>query len=183
MDAPLNDQALTDLALTSELLTWAGRAAAAEARLVALIGEFDAREAWAGVGVLSCAHWLSWQLGMGLVAARERVRAPRALRLLPVTQEAFAAGRFSRLLARPRAGCDLYGRHNDRRHGYTLTRDDRGADRLRRNGTDRRRHANQRHSSECAGGGGDAETKPARAGTNFHVGVSPGVDPRHADAE
>lgn len=95
MDVPLEDQALTDQALTSELLTWAGRAAAAQARLVALIGEFDAREAWAGAGVLSCAHWLSWQLGMGLVAARERVRVARVLRLLPVTQEAFAAGRLS----------------------------------------------------------------------------------------
>ena len=40
--------ALTDLSndqLADEITTWAGRVAAGEARLVELIGEFDAREA------------------------------------------------------------------------------------------------------------------------------------------
>ncbi len=46
-------------------------------------------------GILSCAHWLSWRLGMGQNAAGERVRVARALRRLPETFAAYAAGRLS----------------------------------------------------------------------------------------
>ncbi len=87
--------ALTDEQVVDELATWAGRVAAGQARLLAYVGELDRREAWAAVGVLSCAHWLSWRLGMGLPAAYERVRAARALRELPETAAAFGAGRLS----------------------------------------------------------------------------------------
>ena len=73
---------LSDAELTDELTTWAGRVAAGEARLLALIGEFDRRETWSGPGVLSCAHWLSWRLGMGLVAAREAPRSTRPVCVL-----------------------------------------------------------------------------------------------------
>ena len=45
--------------------------------------------------MLSCAHWLSWRLGMGAKSASERVRVARALRGLPQTFAAFAAGRLS----------------------------------------------------------------------------------------
>ncbi len=62
---------------------------------MAYIGEFDERRAWAVPGVLSCAHWLCWRLGMGQNAAGERVRVARALRRLPATSAAFAAGRLS----------------------------------------------------------------------------------------
>jgi hypothetical protein len=86
---------LSDVQMAEEIATWAGRIAAGEAQLVALIGEFDRREAWAAPGLLSCGHWLSWRLGMGLKAAHERVRVARALRLLPVTAEAFGGGRLS----------------------------------------------------------------------------------------
>lgn len=86
---------LSDAAITDEIVTWAGRIAAGEARLLLLIGELDARQAWFAPGFKSCAHWLSWRLGLGLTAARERVRISRALRELPRTTEAFAAGRMS----------------------------------------------------------------------------------------
>jgi hypothetical protein len=86
---------LTDEQMALQITTWAGRIPAGEARLLTLIGEFDRREAWAGAGLLSCAHWLSWQLGMGLKAAHERVRVARALTDLPVTAAAFTAGRLS----------------------------------------------------------------------------------------
>lgn len=92
---PAGFDALSNAELADEITTWAGRVAAGEARLVALIGEFDRREAWGGVGLLSCAHWLSWRLGMGLAAAHERVRVARALRGLPLTRAAFGAGRLS----------------------------------------------------------------------------------------
>lgn len=86
---------LTDDELADEITAWAGRVAAGEAHLLELIGEFDEREAWGAVGVLSCAHWLTWKLGMGEGAARERVRVARAVRSLPLTAAAFGAGRLS----------------------------------------------------------------------------------------
>ncbi len=46
-------------------------------------------------GILSCAHWLSWRLGIGPNAAGERVRVARALRQLPATFATFAAGQLS----------------------------------------------------------------------------------------
>ena len=88
----------TDLSndqLEAEIVTWSGRIAAGEAHLLTLIAEFDRREAWAGPGLLSCAHWLSWRTGLGPVAARERVRVGRALDELPLVREAHAAGRLS----------------------------------------------------------------------------------------
>ncbi len=47
---------LSDGELVEGLLSWAGRVAAGEARVLALLGELDAREVWAEQGVLSCAH-------------------------------------------------------------------------------------------------------------------------------
>ena len=69
--------------------------AAGEAQLLLYVGELDARTAWSGSGVLSCAHWLSWRCGMGAKVASDRVRIARALRTLPKTFAAFAAGRVS----------------------------------------------------------------------------------------
>jgi hypothetical protein len=86
---------LSDDDVRSELVLWSGRLAAGEAKFVGLVGELDAREAWAGVGVLSAAHWLSWQCALSPNAARERVRVARALRELPATAEAFRAGLMS----------------------------------------------------------------------------------------
>jgi hypothetical protein len=86
---------LTDNQLADEITTWAGRVAAGEARLLELIGEYDARGAWCGPGLLSCAHWLSWRLGIGLNAAREKVRVANRLRELPKLAAAFAAGKLS----------------------------------------------------------------------------------------
>src|SRR3954453_7659249 len=86
---------ITDRQLEDEIITWSGRVAAGEAHLIALIGEFDQRDAWVGHGMLSCAHWLSWRLGLGLNAARERVRVAQRLRELPDIDAAFSAGRMS----------------------------------------------------------------------------------------
>ena len=86
---------LDDDQLLDEVVTWSGRVAAGEAHLLGLIGEVDRREAWAGQGLLSCAHWLSWRTGLGLVAAREKVRVARALEELPDVHQAFGEGRLS----------------------------------------------------------------------------------------
>lgn len=83
-----------------DLLLWAGRVAAGEAELLRLIGEWDAREGWGAAGALSCAHWVSWKLGYGIVASRERVRVARRLRELPGSAKAMAAGELSYTQAR-----------------------------------------------------------------------------------
>lgn len=43
----------------AELCTLAGQIAAATCRFLVLLGDFDAREGWAGWNVRSCAQWLS----------------------------------------------------------------------------------------------------------------------------
>src|SRR5215218_1504801 len=81
--------------LAGEIRSGAVRLAAATAAWLGLVAEFDRREGWGGVGIVSCAHWLAWQCGMSPGAAREHVRVARSLAGLPVTAEAFAAGRLS----------------------------------------------------------------------------------------
>jgi hypothetical protein len=70
---------LSDEQLAEGICTRAGRVAAGEAALLRWIAEFDRPEAWAGVGLLSCAHWLTWRIGLSPGAARERVRIARTL--------------------------------------------------------------------------------------------------------
>ena len=67
---------------------------AATAHLLDLIREFDARCGW-NTGFRSCAHWLSWCVGIELGAARERVRVARALPSLPRLAAALARGELS----------------------------------------------------------------------------------------
>jgi HNH endonuclease len=84
----------------AELCTLAGQIAAATSRFLALLADFDARDGWAGWGVRSCAHWLSWRCGLDLRTAREHVRVARALRGLPKVSSALAEGRISYSKAR-----------------------------------------------------------------------------------
>ena len=81
--------------LADAICTWAGRVAAGTAHLLGLVAEFDRREGWAGTGLLSCAHWLSWKIGLSPGTAREYVRVARRLEDLPEIAQAFAAGRMS----------------------------------------------------------------------------------------
>ena len=81
--------------LESDIVSLASQLTAASARLIGLIGEYDAAEGWRDWGVRSIAHWLTWKTGIGLHAAREQVRVARALRELPMVAAEFAAGRLS----------------------------------------------------------------------------------------
>ena len=67
---------------------------AATARLLDLIREFDARGGWNN-GFRSCADWLSYRVGLDPGAARERVRAARALGTLPLLAQALVRGELS----------------------------------------------------------------------------------------
>src|SRR2546426_5019425 len=80
--------------LGDEIAELSAHLEAATARLLDLIREFDARGGW-GNGCRSCAHWLSWRVGLDMGAAREKVRVARALGTLPRIARAFARGELS----------------------------------------------------------------------------------------
>ncbi len=87
--------ALSDEQVAEQIATWAGRVAAGEARLLALIAEFDRREGWATYGFLSLGQWLSVHLGLAPGAAREKARTARALARLPLVTAAMCRGELS----------------------------------------------------------------------------------------
>lgn len=64
-------------------------------RLLVLIREFDENGYWQLAGHASCAHWLHFECGIGLGAAREKVRVAHALAGLAKVSDAFAQGALS----------------------------------------------------------------------------------------
>ena len=80
--------------LGDEIAELAAHLDAATARLLDLIREFDVRGGWNN-GFRSCAHWLSYRVGLDLGAAREKVRVARALGRLPRLATALARGELS----------------------------------------------------------------------------------------
>ncbi len=72
-----------------------GHINAAKCRFLELLAEFDRRDGWGRHGCASCAHWLNWQCGIGMVAAREYVRVARALSSVPTIHAAFREARIS----------------------------------------------------------------------------------------
>jgi hypothetical protein len=80
--------------LGDEIAELSAHLQAATACLLDLIREFDAREGW-NTGFRSCAHWLSWRVGLDMGAAREHVRVARALGTLSRLAQALARGELS----------------------------------------------------------------------------------------
>jgi Domain of unknown function (DUF222)/HNH endonuclease len=94
-DEMKTDEALTGMSsehLEREITELGGHINAATARWLALVGEFDRREAWAEWGCRSCSHWLSYRCGVSPAAAREQVRVARQIAELPHIRAAFARG-------------------------------------------------------------------------------------------
>jgi len=85
----------SDETLGDEIAALAAQLEAGEYRLITKIGEFDARGGYAREGALSCAHWLSYRVGLGLGPAREKVRVARVLPKFPLIAQAFEAARVS----------------------------------------------------------------------------------------
>ena len=81
--------------LGDEIATMAARLNVVNQQLLTRIRRFDAIEGWYAQGAMSCAHWLTWRIGLDRGAAREKVRVARALGVLPRIDAAFAAGRLS----------------------------------------------------------------------------------------
>jgi hypothetical protein len=63
--------------------------------LLVKLRAFDESEEWHTQGFLSCAHWLSFRVGLDLGAAREKVRTARALAALPQIDAALEVGEIS----------------------------------------------------------------------------------------
>ncbi len=93
--APPGLDQLTTERLEAQIVAMAGRRAADDCAWLLLIAEFDRREGWATWECRSTAYWLSWHCGLSVVAAREHVRAGRALEHLPLVRAHFAAGRLT----------------------------------------------------------------------------------------
>jgi hypothetical protein len=81
--------------LGSEITRLCAYLHAATYRLLVLIREFDEKTYWGLPGMCSCAHWLNFQCGIGMNAAREKVRVAHALKDLPAISERFRTGELS----------------------------------------------------------------------------------------
>ena len=82
-------------ALGNEITELCSYLYAGEYQLLAKIREFDENGYWGGPGLVSCAHWLNWKFGIGITAAREKIRVAKALKGLPLISEAFRKGEIS----------------------------------------------------------------------------------------
>lgn len=82
-------------ALGRQITELCGYIYAATYRLLVLIREFDEQDGWHQYGLCSCAHWLNFKCGIGLNAAREKVRVAHALKDLPKISAAFEQGQLS----------------------------------------------------------------------------------------
>ncbi len=81
--------------LEADLVAHAAVESAGLAKVLAVLREFDARQAWGSWECRSAAHWMAWKCGLSLPAGIERVRVAHALANLPLVEEAFSAGRLS----------------------------------------------------------------------------------------
>jgi len=81
--------------LRAQITELAGHLNAAQHRWLLLIAEFDRRQGWSDGATQSCAHWLNWQCGLDMGAAREKVRVAHALEKLPRVAAAMERGALS----------------------------------------------------------------------------------------
>ena len=82
-------------ALGNQITGLCGYINAATYRLLEMIREFDQEGLWQLEGVCSCAHWLNWKCGIGMNAAREKVRVANALGELTKISACYSRGEIS----------------------------------------------------------------------------------------
>jgi len=81
--------------LADDIAKAAAHIDAATHRLLTDIRRFDACGGWYRQGSKTCAHWLSYRIGLGVNAAREKVRVARRLGQLPLIDVALREGLIS----------------------------------------------------------------------------------------
>jgi hypothetical protein len=118
--------------LGHHIVELAGHLNAANYRFLMLIAEWDRREGWCDGATQSCAHWLNWQVGIDLGAAREKVRTAHALENLPKIAAAMQRGELSyaKVRAVTRVACPKtedtflqYALHGTAAHVERIVRD------------------------------------------------------------
>ncbi|MDH3545905.1 MAG: HNH endonuclease [Gammaproteobacteria bacterium] len=128
---------------------------AATYRLLVLIREFDDEGYWELPGLCSCAHWLNFKCGIGMNAAREKVRVAHALADLPKISRAFEKGELSYSKARAmtriadRDNEDyllMIARHGSAHHVEKLVSKYRRAKRLQETGSANEQYAGREFS-------------------------------------
>jgi hypothetical protein len=133
--------------LGEQIAELAAQIHAATYQLLVMIREFDEREGWEGFA--SCAHWLNWRAGIGLGAAREKVRVARALAGLPRLSAEMEKGllSYSKVRALTRVANEAteeelleFARAGTAAHVEKLVRAWRRADRLAEAEEEERRH-------------------------------------------
>lgn len=92
MDAVENDPSPES---ADEIRMLSAESHASMARISRMVAKYDSSGEWAGVGVRSCAHWLTISAGFDLRTSSELVRVGHALEQLASIAEAFEQGRLS----------------------------------------------------------------------------------------
>jgi hypothetical protein len=127
----------------------AAQISAATYELLVMLRDFDERGGWAS-GFHSCAHWLTWRVGLDPGAARERVRVARALGALPLLSGAMGRGEisYSKVRALTRIATPAteeyllsFGRAGTAAHVERLVRGMRRVDRIASGHGEKRLHA------------------------------------------
>ncbi|RLA35358.1 MAG: hypothetical protein DRR11_00100 [Gammaproteobacteria bacterium] len=135
--------------LGQEITKLYGYINAATAQLLTMIREFDQQELWHLEGICSCAHWLNWKCGIGMNAAREKVRVANALDDLHKISASFASGEisYSKVRAMTRVATPdnedyllRIARHGTAYHVETLVRKYRRAKKLQETGDAQKQH-------------------------------------------
>ncbi|MFO0750117.1 MAG: DUF222 domain-containing protein [Myxococcota bacterium] len=88
-------RAMSDAELEQAVAVLSTQIDEAEHRLLTLVREMDRRERHRQHGLPTMAAWLGWRVGLGPVAAREKVRVAKALGELPAIDAALARGEVS----------------------------------------------------------------------------------------
>ena len=83
------------LGIAEEICLRSAQIHAETAHLSRMVAKYDSSGDWAGIGVRSCAHWLTIAAGFDLRTSSELIRVGHALEQLPAISEAFAEGRLS----------------------------------------------------------------------------------------
>ncbi|MFZ9630094.1 MAG: HNH endonuclease signature motif containing protein [Ilumatobacteraceae bacterium] len=78
--------------LATAICAGAANLTAYEYRWLCDVAEFDRRRGWMQWEQVSCAAWLSWQVGLDARSAREKVRVARALERVPLVAAAMSRG-------------------------------------------------------------------------------------------
>ncbi|MGE0788052.1 MAG: DUF222 domain-containing protein [Sandaracinaceae bacterium] len=93
--ATTNAQPIDMDAVEAELATLEATINSAIHRRLELIRLIDESGHWGRQGAKSCAHWLSWRLGIQPSTAREQVRVATKLKELPRLDEELKHGRVT----------------------------------------------------------------------------------------